>query len=81
MYGKPGIEGKGGACFDEMGNTYTTEMIAGQEVQVCEIDGFRIEYFTHPSKEIEYWINTQGLSGEELGVIKKAVRETFQFEN
>lgn len=81
VYGKPEIDGKGGGCFDEKtGGGYTEEMIAGQKVQVCEIDGFYAAYFTHPSKKIEYWIDTARLSTEQLGTISEAVRKTLRFQ-
>lgn len=81
VYGKPLIDGKGGACFDEKtGGRYTQEMIAGQKVQVCEIGGFNASYFTHPSKKIEYHIDTARLSEEQVKTVSVAVRKTLRFE-
>ena len=81
VYGKPRIDGKGGSCVDEEGEgAYKTEVVAGQEVSVCEMGGFRAEYFVHPSREIEYWVDTSRLSIEQVGVVSEAVRKTLRFE-
>lgn len=81
-YVKPYIEGKGGACVDENGEgEYKTEMIAGQEVQVCEVGGFRAEYFRHPSREIEYWVVTvQVTDPEQIETMSRIVRQNLRFE-
>ena len=81
VFSKPRIDGKGGACMDEEGEgAYKTEVIVGQEVSVCEVGGFRAEYFVHPSREIEYWVDTSRLSIGQVGVVSEAVRKTLRFE-
>ncbi len=81
VYGKPGIDGKGGACVDEKGEGgYKKEIISGQEVEVCKIEGFKAEYFTHPSKKIEYQVSTARVSREQTRIISEAIRKTFRFE-
>lgn len=83
FYAKPFIEGKGGACIDNEGNgAYKTEMIAGQEVDVCEIEGFDAAYFKNPNRDIEYtvYINKpEEISLELYESLKTAVMETLSF--
>jgi hypothetical protein len=81
VYGKPSIDGKGGACVDNEGNDgFTKEIIAGQDVSVCSAGpGFRVGYFSHPTDAIEYWIDTARLTVDELAIIKQAVRTSFRF--
>lgn len=80
VYGKPALDGKGGACADNSGQSqYRRETIAGQEVEVCEIGGFKAEYFSHPNQKIEYWIGTVKLEPEQLDIVKELVRNTLFF--
>lgn len=82
LYGKPRIDGKGGACVDENGEgAYKTETIANQKVEVCEANGeFKAEYFTHPNKKAEYGIYTNGVTAGQMNILKAAVRQTLRFE-
>ena len=84
FYAIPSIEGKGGACIDNEGNgAYKTEVIAGQEVSVCEMEGFNATYFKNPNREIEYTIyinNPSEISVELYESLKNAVKETLSFD-
>lgn len=80
-YGKPSIEGKGGACIDENGESmYSSEVIAGQDVSVCDTDRtFKAEYFIHPSDQIEYGIYVNETAKERIQLLKEAIRSSFTF--
>lgn len=82
VYGKPRIDGKGGGCPDEEGEVaHKTEVIAGQKVEVCDKEGFfNAQYFVHPSRKAEYWVDTVGLSTEQIKIVSEAVRKTLRFE-
>jgi hypothetical protein len=82
-YGKPTIDGKGGACVDENGESmYTSEIIAEQNVDVCAGDSFSASYFTHPNKKIEYDVSIYGprLTQEQFEILTAAVRSSLRFE-
>lgn len=82
IYLKPGFEGKGGACVGKNGDgRIKKEIIAGQEVAVCVVDNFfNVGYFTHPNKEIEYWISSENLNAKQVKIVGEAIRKTLRFD-
>ncbi|MCL4200241.1 hypothetical protein KJZ67_02780 [Patescibacteria group bacterium] len=82
-YGLPTIEGKGGACIGENGESlWQKKTILGSSINVCETQtGLHAGYPVHPKKKTEYAFSIGGnnITPEEFALYKQILFEGLEY--